>query len=51
MSDEVDPGSARAVEEPATAIDRLARELLGIRRREAGATVEFVYATTVFAVL
>jgi hypothetical protein len=37
------------IEGPAAAIDRLAGELDGVRRREVGATVEYDRAGTIFA--
>jgi hypothetical protein len=49
MTDQGRPNGKASAESPADAVERLAGELEGIRRREVGKTVEFDRAGVVFA--
>jgi len=50
MTDERQSDGSGRVEEPAAAVDRLAVELEGIKRRTSGPLVEFVRGGIVFAI-
>lgn len=49
MTDGARPNGKPSTESPAEAVERLAGELEGVRRRESGKTVEFDRAGVVFA--
>ena len=49
MTDQARPNGKASTENPAQAVERLAGELEGVRRRESGQTVEFDRGGVVFA--